>query len=1135
MKRDIIFDFLKICKADIVFLQETHSANDTDGNKWQKEWGGEALWCHGSHHSCGVAILINPRLHGKFSNKLSDQEGRVIAAKLALPDMELNLINIYAPNKPQDRKEFYDTLWHYKPGSNNLILGGDFNCVEDISLDKQGGNLLVGQEGMTELNHFKHVNDLLDTWRKSHEMDKIYTWSNKTFTIRSRLDRFYIASHLHSTTSSCIRSCPHSDHALVEVNISPTMSKTKGRGVWKLNNSILKDKAFKRELQATQRFWKAKQHEYINIHEWWDKVKSEYKRTAISYSVRKQRRQRKQEDNLLKAISDLKKEIRPDLNKLRLLEQQLTDLVQKRLDGVKIRSRAQWVEDGEKPTKYFFELERKKQAAARITKLSTPEGDAESDEDILNAANRYYQQLYNDDPIDKDFQDQLLKNMDNQLSDYERQRCEGPIDRAELDKAVAKMHKNKAPGPDGLTIEFYQTFWSDLADDLCELFNFAYEGKHMSESQCQSLLRLLFKKGDRKNLKNWRPIALLNTDYKILSTALANRLRNVLHTVIDVHQTCGIPGRSIYDSVMTLRDIAYDINCRKAHGIFISIDQEKAFDRINRQFLDRILERLNFGPSFRQWITTIYADANCQIINNGFLSKPVFLKRGVRQGCPLSPLLYILCIEVLLIAIQKNPKITGLKVPGCKHRHKICAYADDATLTVEDDRSVEYAFEEIHRYERASGSALNMTKTEGIHLGQQAGKLSGPVPITWRPHALNILGCNIGNTLQQNWEKCLTKLTKILENWESRHLTIVGKALLLKVYGLASITYLASIFPLPDAMACKFHRAMFKFLWNNRNELVSRATCHLHKKQGGLGIPNLYLSSNALLSKWIKQIIDRESDQIWLYYARYWTGFTLGTIQTQWSWLRSNLVPHGDPNNIPCWYKVMLDFSHKYRSALESIEAHQITSKNVTRMMTDIHDLRCSREWNKYLRSYTDMKEVWKMIWSSYLANRAKEFMWKLAHRVLTTKQYLTSWGMTVNTKCPFCPGREDLHHALINCPRSRKMWDTSQGLLHKITGRSIKISLESIVFGTNLPTNAEGKHLSYYVIGTLATTLWQTRNKQVLHNSQLNQDPYKVAVHTIKSRIRVEELINPSRLDYMWSYNGAICTHSNGETVVRI
>jgi hypothetical protein len=310
---------------------------------------------------------------------------------------------------------------------------------------------------------------------------------------------------------------------------------------------------------------------------------------------------------------------------------------------------------------------------------------------------------------------------------------------------------------------------------------------------------------------------MLNTDYKILSTTIANRLRPTLPLVIQQQQTCGIPGRMIFDTTMTLRDLIHDVQTHDTECILISLDEEKAFDRVNRPFLEWILEKLNYGQSFRRWVRTLYAGARCQIINHGHLSEHIFLHRGVRQGCPLSPLLYVIVIETLLMALQTNNRIRGIDIPGTRARHKLGPYTDDVSLTLQDDASVCHAFDTIQCYERASGSKLNEAKTVGLYFGRHAGRSTGPVPITWTTDPVVILGARYGSNPEQDWEKLVHKLEKTLSRWRNRTLTIISRTLLIKTYGLAAITYLATIFPLPDRIADKIHQILFRFLWNDKN------------------------------------------------------------------------------------------------------------------------------------------------------------------------------------------------------------------------------------------------------------------------------------------------------------------------------
>ena len=135
--------------------------------------------------------------------------------------------------------------------------------------------------------------------------------------------------------------------------------------------------------------------------------------------------------------------------------------------------------------------------------------------------------------------------------------------------------------------------------------------------------------------------------------------------------------------------MTYNAKKNNTNLILVSLDQEKAFDRVDRNFLEKILEKMNFGPSFQQWIQVLYTGGQYKIINNGWLSEPIDKERGLRQGCPLSPLLYVLVAETLGQAIRKEEQIHGVHYPGGKgNMTKLTQYADDTTLTLNDEESV---------------------------------------------------------------------------------------------------------------------------------------------------------------------------------------------------------------------------------------------------------------------------------------------------------------------------------------------------------------------------------------------------------------------------------------------------------------
>ena len=193
--------------------------------------------------------------------------------------------------------------------------------------------------------------------------------------------------------------------------------------------------------------------------------------------------------------------------------------------------------------------------------------------------------LFSAEPVDLGEQDHFFQHLESTLPDEASMSCDGRLTEDELLAAVRCMARDKAPGLDGLPLEFYLSFWSLLAPDLLSVFNFSFRDGHFPISLRSRVITLLFKKGDRLNPANWRPINLLNVDYKICARALAARRLKVIHHVVGPDQTCGVPGRFIGENVAILRDLAHYCEVTNFPAAILSLDQEKAFDRVDWSFM----------------------------------------------------------------------------------------------------------------------------------------------------------------------------------------------------------------------------------------------------------------------------------------------------------------------------------------------------------------------------------------------------------------------------------------------------------------------------------------------------------------------------------------------------------------------
>ena len=364
--------------------------------------------------------------------------------------------------------------------------------------------------------------------------------------------------------------------------------------------------------------------------------------------------------------------------------------------------------------------------------------------------------------------------------------CEGLITEEELREAVKAMVCNKSPGCDGLTTNFYKHFWPILGESLTRVFNYAFENGYLTVSQRRGIITLLFKKGDRTLLKNWRPVTLLNTDYKILTKALANRLQQVLPLIVNSDQTACIKGRTINDNTRLLNDVISYVNEKNTNLAFISVDQMKAFDRVSHDYLFVCLERFGFGPHFINWVKLIYHDVSSSVKTNGWLTAFINLERGLRQGCALSMPLYVLTAETMAINIRENPRIHGIHPPGSEDELKLSQYADDTTLLLSDIASINEVFTTFDLYEQASGARINKGKRKGLWCGAFSRRTDQLHGFRWFNDYIpeKILGLYFGNVV--NWDAKIQKINNIIAASRHRDLSYKGKALV--VNGLLAST-----------------------------------------------------------------------------------------------------------------------------------------------------------------------------------------------------------------------------------------------------------------------------------------------------------------------------------------------------------
>ncbi|CAM2113946.1 unnamed protein product [Caretta caretta] len=369
--------------------------------------------------------------------------------------------------------------------------------------------------------------------------------------------------------------------------------------------------------------------------------------------------------------------------------EELRALEDHRARGAFVRFRIRLVREMDRGSCFFYALEKTRGAKKHVTCLLAEDGAPLTDlVEMCGRAHDFYTSLFSPDPTNpgacRVFWEKLPM-----VSVGDRDRLELPLTLAEFSEALCRMPTNKSPGMDRLTVEFYRAFWDILGPDLATVWAESLQGGVLPLSCRRAVLALLPKKGDLHDLRNWRPVSLLSTDYKIVAKAISLRLGDGLSFAL------------------------------------LSLDQEKAFDRVDHEYLLSTLQVFGFGPQFVSFLRVLYASTECLVRLNWTLTEPVSFGRGVWQGCPLSGQLYALAIEPFLCLLRR--RLTGLVLREPELRLVLSAYADDVLLVVQDPGDLVRVETCQAIYLAVSSTRVNWVKSSGLAVGDWRQETDMPV------------------------------------------------------------------------------------------------------------------------------------------------------------------------------------------------------------------------------------------------------------------------------------------------------------------------------------------------------------------------------------------------------------------------
>ena len=877
--------------VDIFMMQEVKSVGFTLETNLNYIWPNAIkFYSNHSRGKGGIAVLVNPKWGSFITNNGVSPCQRAVWFIISIDNRPMGFCSIYAPNDAKGRI----SLWNWLVTLPDIpwLFGGDFNMVES-QIDKVGGNPFIWKD-CENLHWSKFIfsKNLFDPLANNKDSNPglWHTWCNFQqghARIYSRLDRFYgnkdyfsfLPDHIGNVV--LVTATTLSDHhpifTRVSFNSAPIRQKP-ACNKFILNTKLLQDEDVLCAIQIIRNInkfnlkdssmtdrWKA------NLLSWKCFLQTIGQKFAKDYRFVEKRLCSDLQNAEIEVQSDSSN---PDLmNKVLIAKDALSRHQQVKIQGAIIRSRANWLQHGDRGSKFFFNLLKHKHIKESIDKIVINNQEISNPVSITLAFADYYSNLFSSEDTREaeDVRRKCRALIPKILDSDDISSLSKPISVDEIIGAIKSLKDDKAPGPDGFSVEFYKANISWISKDLLDIYNEAIIVGSLGSEINKGIIKLLPKDGDKTLIKNWRPITLLNVSYKILAKVLALRLVHILPKFVSSTQTGFIKGRYILENLITAWEAMDWAKCSHQNSALLLLDFEKAYDRVEWNFIIMMLQSFGFPSYFCNAVQILLRDAFAQVEINGSLSDPFPLGRSIRQGCPLAPSLFVISAEALYYILRDNtlsPEVRGLYLPNNEELIN-SQFADDTALFFElTNNNFLNLQSKLNMFCTISGARISQEKSICLGWDEQPPNWFSQHNYQWGgPNRIvKYLGIpySIDPSLKDMWDWVKAKIMAKLNKWHNRSLSLAGRVQVCQKNLSSYNIYYSSAWMFSNYQILEIQKAIRLFLWsdgkgNRKFHSVKWEWCHTDKTLGGLGLKDLKLQGIALAAKWIFHSLEGDS------------------------------------------------------------------------------------------------------------------------------------------------------------------------------------------------------------------------------------------------------------------------------------